>query len=96
MHSSTNNQRGNGKPSREAGYSQKQLQEAVHAYHDRFDEAVPLGLITEAASVFRSSELMSTLLDRIRANDPVQNWARFSGEFFSGTQEVFGLPSSET
>jgi len=85
MYSSTNNQASNSKASRETTYSQKQLRLAVHAYHDRFDEAVPLGLITEAASVFRSSELMSTLLDRVRTNDPVQNWESFSAKFFSAS-----------
>jgi hypothetical protein len=90
MHSSTNNQLHNGKPDkakpgREAAYSQKQLRQAVHAYHDRFNETVPLGLITRAASAFRSSELMSTLLDRVIVNDPVQNWESFSGEFFYGS-----------
>jgi len=85
MHSRIHIQPDEGKPGRGAGYSRKQLQEAVHTYHDRFEKAVPLGLITGAASEFRSSELMSTLLDRIRSNDSVQNWERFSGEFFNGS-----------
>jgi len=95
MHSSTNNQLHNGKPDKakpggEAAYSQKQLRQAVHAYHDRFNETVPLGLITRAASAFRSSELMSTLLDRVIANDPVQNWESFSGEFFMVLEQSSG------
>ena len=68
------------------GYSRKQLQQAVQQYHSRFGDAVPLGLITAAASAFRSSELMSMLLDRVKSNDPVQDWGEFSGWFLNSSQ----------
>jgi hypothetical protein len=64
-----------------AGYSREQLQEAVSAYYAHFDDAVPLGLITTAASAFRSRELMVRLLDRVRANDPVESWSEFYSDF---------------
>ena len=69
------------------GYSRKQLQQAVQEYHSRFGDSVPLGLITAAASAFRSSELMSMLLDRVKANDPVQDWAEYSAQFLNSSQQ---------
>ncbi len=65
------------------GYSREELQHAVDAYSDSFRESVPLGLLTAAAREFRSSELMSILLDRVNANRPIENWDRFSDGFLS-------------
>ena len=70
-------------------YSSEQLRKAVNVYRIRFEDAVPLGLITAAASAFRSSELMTNLLDRVRTNQPVGNWKQYSDDFFCGqSQEI--------
>ncbi len=62
-------------------YSNEQLQQAVGLYNTRFNDNIPLELLTSAASAFRSRELMSTLLDRVAANEPVRNWEEFSDRF---------------
>jgi len=62
-------------------YSTGQLQQAVQAYNSYFDDTVPLGLIATAAITFRSSELMTSLLNRIKANASIESWHEFSAEF---------------
>lgn len=65
----------------ENNYSCEQLQRAVDEYNSSFGGTVPLELLTAAASTFRSRELMSLLLDRVGANDPVRNWNEFTFRF---------------
>lgn len=62
-------------------YSRYLLQRAVDIYNSSFDDEVPLSLLTSAALSFRSSELMSSLLDRVRKENPVGNWNEFSRKF---------------
>lgn len=62
-------------------YTLEQLQQAVSAYGDRFKDPVPLDLLTAAASTFRSTELMTILLDCIRSNSPVADWHEFTVKF---------------
>ena len=63
------------------GYSSDQLREAVSVYNAQFNEAVPLDLITAAATEFRSCELMTALLNRVNENDPIKNWNAFTLQF---------------
>jgi hypothetical protein len=87
MHSAID---GNDGPIDESGsdvYSTEQLQQAVQAYHSHFNDTVPLGLITAAASTFRSRELMTSLLDRVKANAPITSWIEFSTEFQGRDQD---------
>jgi len=62
-------------------YSRNLLQQAVDIYNATFEDEVPLSLLTSAARSFRSSELMSQLLDRVREGIPVANWNEFSRRF---------------
>jgi len=62
-------------------YSRDLLQQAVDIYNSSFEDEVPLSLLTSAALSFRSSELMSSLLDRVREDNPVRNWNEFSRRF---------------
>lgn len=64
-------------------YSVEQLQQAVTAYGDRFNDPVPLDLLAGAANRFRSSELMATLLDCINNQAPIGNWQEFAVHFLS-------------
>ena len=66
-------------------YSIEQLQEAVIAYGERFNDPVPLDLLAGAANRFRSSELMATLLDCINNQAPIGNWQEFAVRFL-GTE----------
>jgi hypothetical protein len=68
-------------------YSTEQLQQAVQAYFSHFNDTVPLGLITAAAGTFRSRELMTSLLDRVKANAPITSWNQFSTEFQDRDQD---------
>ena len=80
MHSTTNK----AQPAKNAGYSSDQLQQAVTAYNAHFDDDVPLGLIAAAASAFRSSELMSLLLNRVSNDKKIESWSEFTRRFLSG------------
>lgn len=74
------------KDSEESGknaYSSAQLQRAVDVYSSSFGNSVPLELLTAAARAFRSRELMSLLLDKVKANDPIQNWSEFTLSFLN-------------
>ena len=62
-------------------YSRDLLQRAVDIYSTTFQDEVPLSLLTSAARTFRSSELMSELLDRVREGNGVRNWNEFSRRF---------------
>ncbi|MCG8415009.1 MAG: hypothetical protein MI746_12390 [Pseudomonadales bacterium] len=64
-------------------YSNEQLQQAVTIYAASFEDSIPLELLAGAANRFRSRELMSALLDRVKTNDPVQNWDEFSNWFLN-------------
>lgn len=62
-------------------YSRDLLQQAVNIYNSSFEDEVPLSLLTSAALSFRSSELMSSLLDQVREDNPIMNWNEFSRRF---------------
>lgn len=62
-------------------YSRDMLQQAVDIYNSSFEDEVPLALLASAARLFRSSELMRSLLDRVREENPVRNWNEFSRKF---------------
>ena len=65
----------------EGTYSQDLLQQAVDIYKASFEDEVPLSLLASAARSFRSSELMRSLLDRVKEEKPVSNWHDFSRKF---------------
>lgn len=67
----------------DASYSPEQLLKAVNAYDSIFGNSVPLDLLTVAALSFRSTELMTALLDRIKKNDPVADWDEFKVIFLN-------------
>ena len=69
-------------------YSRDLLQQAVDIYNATFEDEVPLSLLTSAARTFRSSELMSQLLDKVREGDPVRNWNKFSRGFLQSQPPV--------